>query len=107
MAQGASSKQHFSVFRSAVKDAQMRLEWANLDDLGAPVSAVGGVVLTPCADEPYRVTLTAPDGTCIDRNFPTMRAAEDFVRWNSPGPAMRSTMFERPADARFTPHPLR
>ena len=84
----------------------MRVQCANFDDLGAPLSAVGGVVLTSCNNMPYRVTLTAPDGSCIERHFSTMRAAEDFVRWNSPAPAMGTTMFERPADSRFTPNAL-
>lgn len=107
MAKGARSKNHNSACQSAATDTQMRLEWANVDDQGAPVCAVGGVVLTTCTDTPYRVTLTAPDGACIDRDFATMRAAEQFIRWNSPAPAMGNTLFERPAESAFISKPLR
>ena len=107
MAQGATSKNHDSACRSAATDAQMRLEWANVDDQGVPVYAVGGVVLTTCTDTPYRVTLIAPDGARIDHDFATMRAAEDFIRWNSPAPATGNTLFERPAESAFISNPLR
>ena len=45
-------------------------------------------------------------GNAVDK-LETMRAAEEFVRWNSPSPAMGSVMFERPADARLVSNPLR
>ena len=100
MDRARSTKQtHFSVFRSAFEEAEIKAEQENWDNEGGHMSSTAGrVVRTPGCETPYKVVLTHDVGEPTEYAFATMQEAEAFIRRNTPRPAARCTLFDRAAD---------
>ena len=94
-----SSKPHFSAFRTAAEEAEVKLEQENWDNEGGHMSSTAGrVVSTPRCAMPYKVVLTRDVGEPTEYAFPTMQEAEAFIRRNTPRPAARCRLFDRAAN---------
>ena len=94
-----SPGKHFTTFRSAAEEAVMRVSEAEWDNEGGHMSSTAGrIVRTPGSEPPYKVILTHCGRLETERNFATMREAEEFIRRNTPVPAARRTLYDRPAD---------
>ena len=75
------------------------MEQESWDNEGGHMSSTGGqTVRTPDADLPYKVVLTHHGRADSSRHFATMREAEAFIRRNTPPPAPRCTLYDRPAE---------
>jgi hypothetical protein len=91
---------HFTPFRSAAEEAATSAgedEWNN--EGGHMSSTAGRIVHAPDDAMPYKVILSCPGRAETERAFATMRDAEAFIRRNTPIPAERRTLYDRPADA--------
>jgi len=91
--------EHFTPFYSIAELAMARVEQESWDNEGGHMSSTGGqTVRTPDADLPYKVVLTHHGRADSSRHFATMREAEAFIRRNTPPPAPRCTLYDRPAE---------
>jgi hypothetical protein len=88
---------HFTAFRSVREEAGDRVSeetWANE---GGHMSATRGrIISTPDGDLPYKVILSHHGSADTERPFASMRAAEAYIRRNTPRPAARSTSRDAP-----------
>jgi hypothetical protein len=91
--------QHFTAFFSAAEEtlaAGGRQECR--DSEGGHMSSLRGrVIRTPDALLPYAAILTHDGRAESARAFASMRAAEAFIRRNTPVPAPRPTLYDRAA----------
>ena len=96
----------FTAFRSAAEEADTKREndaikreehsWDN--EGGHMSSTAGRVTWVFGADLPYVVTLSHHGSGTSERGFATMRAAEAYIKRNTPVPGARlSTIYDRPA----------
>lgn len=98
---------HFTAFRSAGEEAAMQAGEAEWDNEGGHMSFTAGrIVRTPADVFPYKVVMSHHGRADTARAFDTMREAEAFIRRNTPVPAPRRTLYDRPADAGPNPKPL-
>ena len=89
---------HFTAFRSASEEAKMNAGEDERDNEGGHMSATAGrIVRTPGGALPYKVVMSHCGRAQTERGFATMRAAEAFIRRNTPPPAARSTLYDRDA----------
>jgi hypothetical protein len=90
--------EHFTPFRSAAEEAAMKAGEDQWDNEGGHMSATAGrIVRTPGSTFPYKVVLSHGRGAQTERGFATMRAAEAFIRRNTPVPTARRTLYDRDA----------
>lgn len=79
-------------------DAAKAVSEAICENEGGHMSATHGrLISTPQAEMPYLVILCHEDAVSSKRAFSTVRAAEAFIRRNTPRPAPRVTLWDRPA----------
>lgn len=65
---------------------------------GGHMSSIRGRIMsTPDGEMPYLVILSHENGLETERPFSTLRAAEAFIRRNTPRPQPRNTFWDRPA----------
>jgi hypothetical protein len=65
---------------------------------GGQMSATfGRIISTPDGDEPYMVILSHHERADSQQAFASMRAAEAYIRRNTPRPSARSTFWDRDA----------
>ena len=65
---------------------------------GGQMSATRGrIISTPDGELPYKVILSHHGSADTERVFASMRAAEAYIRRNTPRPAPRSTLWDRAA----------
>jgi hypothetical protein len=57
----------------------------------------GRIISTPGGDQPYQVILSHHGRADTERAFESMRAAEAYIRRNTPRPAARNTLWDRDA----------
>ena len=89
---------HLAGFRSAREEAGRSGQEENWENEGGHMSATRGrIISTPGGDLPYKVILFHDGGAESARAFASMRAAEAFVRRNTPRPIARSTLWDRDA----------
>ena len=89
---------HFTPFYSATEEAMANAEARASDNEGGHMSSTcGRVVRTPGVELPYKVVLTHDGRAETTQSFATMRAAEAFLRRNTPVPAARSTLWDQDA----------
>ena len=89
---------HFTPFRSAAEEAALKIGEDEWDNEGGHMSATAGrIVRTPGGALPYKVVLSHHGRAETERGFATMRAAEAFIRRNTPPPAARPTLYDRDA----------
>jgi hypothetical protein len=70
----------------------------NWENEGGHMSATRGrVISTPAGVQRYKVILSHHCGAESERGFASMRAAEAFIRHNTPRPIARSTLWDRDA----------
>ena len=55
------------------------------------------IISTPDGEVPYKVILSHHESADTERTFTSMRAAEAYIRRNTPRPAPRSTFWDRDA----------
>ena len=68
------------------------------EDEGGQMSATRGrIISTPDGEVPYKVILSHHGSADTERAFASMRAAEAYIRRNTPRPAPRSTFWDRAA----------
>jgi hypothetical protein len=90
------SPKHFTAFRSAAEEARAGIpQTIEAHDRGQLGAVRGRIVHTPGARSPYKVVLTHPGQADSARAFDSMREAEAYIRDNTPGPAPRSTLYDR------------
>ena len=91
-----TSPEHFTAFLSVREEAGRAEEhWENE---GGHMSATQGrIISTPDGRVPYKVILSHHGSADTERPFASMRAAEAYVRRNTPRPAARSTLWDRDA----------
>jgi hypothetical protein len=96
---GSSKDTSFTVFRTAVEEAQLRQDGQAWDNEGGHMSSTGGRIMRkPEAELPYVVTLTHHLREATEHSFASMREAEAFIKRNTPVPgAVLSTTYDRPA----------
>jgi hypothetical protein len=96
---GDSSGPSFTAFRSAAEEAAMKRGEQSWDNEGGHMSPTAGRI-THVADAklPYVVVLSHDGGEATQHSFATMRAAEAFIKRNTPvsGPGL-SALYDRPS----------
>jgi hypothetical protein len=70
-------------------------DWEN--EGGHTSATRGRVISTPAGAQRYKVVLSDHCGAESERGFASMRAAEAFIRRNTPRPIARSTLWDRDA----------
>jgi hypothetical protein len=99
---------HFTAFHSAAEEAVIRAGEAEWGNEGGHMSfAAGRIVRTPDAIFPYKVVMSHHGRADTARAFETMREAEAFIRRNTPIPAPRRTLYDRPGDVDVGPTVLK
>jgi hypothetical protein len=89
---------HFTTFRSAAEEAALKTGEESWDNEGGHMSSSAGrIVRTPGAVFPYKVVMSHHGRADTARAFSTMREAEAFIRRNTPVPAPRRSLYDRPA----------
>jgi hypothetical protein len=91
------SPEHFTAFLSAGEEADSCAREENWENEGGPMSSTHGrIISTPDGDFPYKVILSHHGSADTERSFPSMRAAEAYIRRNTPPPSARSTSRDAP-----------
>ena len=91
-----SKARSFSAFRSAAEEAGMKNEKQRGSLEGGHMSCTTGkIVRSGGAHKTFKAIMSQANGRTIEREFPTMREAEEFVRRNTPRPEERSTLYDR------------
>jgi hypothetical protein len=90
---------YFTAFRSAREEAGSGVvpeeRWENE---GGQMSATRGrIISTPDGELPYKVILSHHGSVDSERPFGSMRAAEAYIRRNTPKPPERRTLYDRAA----------
>lgn len=92
----STSPKHFTALLSVREEVNGAEEhWENE---GGHMSATQGrIISTPDGRVPYKVILSQHGSADTEQPFASMRAAEAYVRRNTPRPAARSTLWDRDA----------
>ena len=90
---GDSTGSSFTAFRSAAEEAAMKR-----GEGGHMSSTAGRIMQVAGAELPYVVVLSHHGSDATEHAFATMRAAEAFIKRNTPvvGPGL-SPLYDRPA----------
>jgi len=90
-----SKPKNFSVFRSAAEEADMKNDEQSWDNEGGHMSCTSGRIVSVPGDKPFKVVMSRETGGDSDHLFATMRAAEAFIRRNTPRPPERARTYDR------------
>ena len=93
MTRKKSKHESFSIFRSAREEAADRITGVQVEG-GHMSSTAGRIVGTPGAEMPYKVILTLESGETTEHAMASMRAAEAFIRRNTPRPPAKTTTYD-------------
>jgi hypothetical protein len=94
-----TSGKYFTPLHFASEEALATSERESWDNEGGHTGPLRGrVVCTPGARFPYKAVMTHAGQADSARAFDSIREAEAFIRCNTPAPAPRPTLYDRPAD---------
>jgi hypothetical protein len=100
MTDGKKSKGvHFTMFRSATEQADLKVIEKSRDPEGGHMSCTSGRIITVRGGgKPFKVIMSRQAGEKSEHLFATMREAEAFIRRNTPRPPERSTTYDHESE---------